>query len=173
VGKKERDGRSNKTKAELLGMPHGTACARLRKMILFKFVKQLNLDICFQCNLKIEDEKQLSIEHKIPWQQNPTLFWDLDNIAFSHLGCNIKAADSSKRLQNLRKHYDENGKLSFEKADKIRNKYSPNIYGIRKLAKEFNVDKKAIQMVLKNKIYAIDVNGNIPLSDSGSQSSNL
>jgi hypothetical protein len=44
---------------------------------------------------EIESEKQLSIEHKIPWldSENPiSLFFDLENIAFSHLSCNSSAA---------------------------------------------------------------------------------
>lgn len=35
----------------------------------------------------------LSIEHKAPWlHRDSALFWDLDNIAFSHLACNVNAA---------------------------------------------------------------------------------
>lgn len=41
----------------------------------------------------------LSIEHKIPWlnSENPQgLFFDLQNIAFSHLSCNVGAARRAK-----------------------------------------------------------------------------
>lgn len=38
---------------------------------------------------------ELSIEHKTPWldSEDPkALFFDLNNIAFSHLSCNVSAA---------------------------------------------------------------------------------
>jgi len=84
--------KSNDHKNEQLGMPYGTACGRLRKMILLSLIKELGQNTCFQCGNAIETVAELSIEHKIPWIDNPNLFWELDNIAFSHLLCNIKAA---------------------------------------------------------------------------------
>lgn len=43
---------------------------------------------------KINTVEELSIEHKTPWlnSNNPKeLYFDLNNIAFSHLSCNIGA----------------------------------------------------------------------------------
>lgn len=75
--------------AEQLGMSHGTAANRLRKMILFNLLRKLNEDVCFKCGKKIDTAEELSIEHKLPWEGRSTeLFWDLNNIAFSHIGCN-------------------------------------------------------------------------------------
>ena len=77
-----------------LGMSIGTAQSRLRKMIMFQMVQKLGLDICFRCGKKIEKIEDLSIEHKIPWLNSnkpKELFWDLSNIAFSHLSCNSRA----------------------------------------------------------------------------------
>ena len=82
-------------KEKQIGMPIGTATNRLRKSILFDLLRQTGKNKCFQCNQSIEDEKSLSIEHKIPYldSENPVeLFFDLKNIAFSHLKCNIGAA---------------------------------------------------------------------------------
>lgn len=80
-------------KAEQLGMPFGTANAKLRKMILFNLVQRFGLDVCYRCGGKIETIETFTIEHKKAWLNvNPDLFWDLDNIAFSHLTCNIGAA---------------------------------------------------------------------------------
>ncbi len=81
----------NKKKAEQLGMSHGAACNKLKKSILFGFVQDAGLDICYRCGEQIESVDKLSIEHKIPWMDsnNPVkLFFDLENIAFSHLHCN-------------------------------------------------------------------------------------
>ena len=80
---------TNKRKSEILGMPYGTAGNRLRKMILFHLLQQYRDNICFKCGEAIEAIEDLSIEHKESWQMGGAhLFWDLDNIAFSHLKCN-------------------------------------------------------------------------------------
>jgi hypothetical protein len=80
---------SSKHKTEFLAMPHGTATNRLRKMILFNLVQRCNEDTCFKCGKKILTVEELSIEHKKPWEGiSVELFWDLNNIAFSHLRCN-------------------------------------------------------------------------------------
>jgi hypothetical protein len=76
-------------KTRQLGMNHSTARARLVKSIMFDMMKRLDEDKCFKCGVRIDDIDHLSIEHKVPWLHNsPELFWDLDNIAFSHLACN-------------------------------------------------------------------------------------
>lgn len=100
--KEKRMKEYNKEKARQLGMPIGTATARLKKSIMFELVKQLNLDICFVCQKKIESEEEFSIEHKTPWlySKNPTeLFFSLENIAFSHLKCNVSSRRKLKERE--------------------------------------------------------------------------
>lgn len=78
-------------------MPFGTANNKLRKNILFYLLVKYNENICFQCGELIDSVDQLSIEHKISWlDKDVRLFWDLDNIAFSHLSCNIIAANKER-----------------------------------------------------------------------------
>ena len=80
---------SNQRKDATLGMPHGTAQGKLRKSILFHLLVKLKEDVCFKCGKQIEIVGDLSIEHKLPWEgRDAELFWDLNNIAFSHLRCN-------------------------------------------------------------------------------------
>ena len=80
---------SNARKSAFLGMPHGTASNRLRKMVLLHLLQKHGENICFKCSGKIEEVNDLSIEHKQPWEGvSVELFWSLDNIAFSHLRCN-------------------------------------------------------------------------------------
>ncbi|KKL25625.1 hypothetical protein LCGC14_2403420 [marine sediment metagenome] len=77
-------------------MPFGTACGKLRKFVMFQLVQQTGRDRCFVCEKKITSADEFTIEHKIPWlDDNPDLFWDLNNIAFSHGKCN-KAQPSRK-----------------------------------------------------------------------------
>ncbi|TET45060.1 MAG: hypothetical protein E3J66_00085 [Dehalococcoidia bacterium] len=95
--RQKRHRRSNDRKSEQLGMPYGTAYHRLRKMIMFGLVRRLGEDICFRCGEKIETIAEFSIEHKECWQNvDVALFWDLDNIAFSHLICNLAAKDEER-----------------------------------------------------------------------------
>lgn len=78
-------------KNELLGINFSTASARLKKSIFFSLVCRLELNVCYRCNEPINFENELSIEHKESWMLSDDpigLFFDLDNIAFSHLSCN-------------------------------------------------------------------------------------
>lgn len=80
---------SNEKKAATLGMPAGTANGRLRKNILFHLLKRLGENKCFKCGDAIDKVEDLSIEHKEPWEgRSAELFWNIENIAFSHLKCN-------------------------------------------------------------------------------------
>ncbi|HEX8708105.1 MAG TPA: HNH endonuclease [Pyrinomonadaceae bacterium] len=81
---------SGTRKSAFLGMPHGTANARLRKKILFHLLQKHDENICFRCSESIETVDELSIEHKQPWEGvSVELFWSPDNIAFSHPRCNV------------------------------------------------------------------------------------
>lgn len=83
--------KGNDKKAEQLGMPYGTASNILKKKLLFDFVKKSGLNCCYRCGKEINNINDLSIEHKKPWldAENPVeLFFDLENIAYSHLSCN-------------------------------------------------------------------------------------
>jgi hypothetical protein len=93
--------RANDLKSAQLGMPFGTAMARLRKSIMFEMAQELKRNTCFHCKTKIETIDDFSIEHKGPWQRSAdpvTAFFGLNNISFSHFKCNIGAAFRSSKL---------------------------------------------------------------------------
>lgn len=76
-------------------MPYGTARNRLVKQLLFDFMVATKNDECYQCGEDILSPDDMSIEHIVPWldSKNPTeLFFDKNNIAYSHLSCNCSAA---------------------------------------------------------------------------------
>ncbi|SRR5216683_2767220 len=76
--------------AEQLGMSHGAAANRLRKMVLFDLLQRHEENYCFKCGGVIGCSNDLSLEHKEPWEgRSAKLFWDLGNIAFSHTDCNM------------------------------------------------------------------------------------
>jgi hypothetical protein len=79
----------NERIAQQLGMSHGAAAGKLRKQVLFHLLERLKENVCFKCNELILTPDDLSIEHKKPWEgRDASLFWDLENIAFSHCDCN-------------------------------------------------------------------------------------
>ncbi len=97
----------NRIKNRLLGMPHGTASNRLRKMLLWQMIQEARRNYCFRCNTRIDSIDDLSIEHKKPWQSAPdpkARFFDLTNIAFSHLRCNIGAGNGGGKASRMKEH---------------------------------------------------------------------
>lgn len=105
----------NAAKAAALGMPFGTASAKLRKSLLFQFAQRLMLDTCYQCKDKIDDIDEFSIEHTTPWfnSKDPVgMFFNLDNIAFSHISCNVAAA---KRPNKIYSDAREKSRESFKR----------------------------------------------------------
>ena len=80
---------TNARAVETLGMSHGAAAGRLRKLVLFRQLKKYGDNVCVRCNKQIETADELSIEHIQPWEgRSAELFWNLDNVAFSHMKCN-------------------------------------------------------------------------------------
>lgn len=68
---------------EVLGEHIITAQKRLNRMLIFHLFKKLGENNCFQCGFPINDWKEMTIEHKIPWlrdRNDDALFWDMENI---------------------------------------------------------------------------------------------
>lgn len=87
----------SKEQSEKLCMNHRSACTRLTRDLLFKYIIKAGHK-CFRCGGELTRET-FSIDHKVSWlhgENPPGLFFDLDNIAFSHLKCNIGAVDRKK-----------------------------------------------------------------------------
>ncbi len=117
---------SQEKKKLQLGMNPSTAQHRLRKDLMFFLAQKCNMDVCHQCGEKIETAKELSIEHKTPWldSEKPIeTFFDIENIAFSHLACNISAA---RRYQTSAEDKLQKKSASYKKyytAEKRRERY--------------------------------------------------
>jgi hypothetical protein len=79
-------------------MNFSTAQQKLWKLVLFNLVKKAEVNVCIHCGKLIETVRELSIAHRQKWfDVNPDLFWDLDNIGFAHLHCNISDAFKGKK----------------------------------------------------------------------------
>lgn len=102
---------SNAKKAKLLGMPLGTATHRLRKMLLFKFVRAAGAAICYRCGDWISSIDDFTVEHKEPWgsaKDSVGAFFDLDNVAFSHMKCNCGARRENAHCPEGHEYTEEN-----------------------------------------------------------------
>ena len=134
---------SNKKKYKQLGMPIGTASGRLKKMILFNLVIRLNENFCYQCGAEIETIEEFSIEHKTAWLDNsPDLFWDLNNIAFSHLSCNVGAARSA--LKGTGKHPGRGRYRRGCRCDKCKEEQKLRLRAYRKKKKAENINHNVL-----------------------------
>ena len=99
---------------------------------MFSLAQKLELNYCYRCEERIENYKQLSVDHIEPWLYISTdLFWDLDNIAFSHLSCNsakgvairLKHPSSSSYSKGCRCKACTKCKSMYEKYRRWRDKY--------------------------------------------------
>lgn len=116
------------SRAKQLGMNPGTASHRLVKDLLYDFVIKAGHK-CHRCGKEM-DRENFSIEHIEPWLHSPdpvALFFDISNIAYSHLRCNAAAgrrpnqihADAKERSRvQFARYYAKNG----ERWNEVRNK---------------------------------------------------
>ena len=121
---------NSKKKKKMLGEPFGTANGKLRKSILFDLVVSTNQNVCYQCGEVIDSIDDFSVEHKTPWQNSGSpiqLFYDLDNIAFSHLKCNCLA--SNRKTLHLNSELGETGEryIRIVKNRNLKKKYQIRI----------------------------------------------
>ena len=105
-------------KRDQLGMNPSTASGRLLKDILFKFVCEMEKNLCHQCGEPMERET-FSVEHVVPWLDSDDpigLFFDLENISFSHRTCNYAA----RRVTNKKYHTGEDRRKARNKLERER-----------------------------------------------------
>lgn len=85
-------------KQQQLGMNPSTASNRLVKDTLWRLVVQAGQNVCYRCSQPMTRET-FSIEHKEAWLDSDDplgLYFDQENISFSHLNCNIKDSRSGR-----------------------------------------------------------------------------
>ena len=115
--------RNYQKKNEQLGMNAGTAKHRLLRSILWSLIVETNKNICCKCGQPMCRDTY-SIEHLVPWldSENPfELFFDLNNISYSHLKCNVAAARKTHKWED-RAAYDEHFKA--KDAERQRKSYT-------------------------------------------------
>lgn len=121
-------------------MSHSTASNRLIKDIIFNFIKDKP---CCKCGESMS-RQDFSIEHIVPWldSEDPVkLFFDLENISYSHIKCNIGSARKTKLTAEQQEAKRK------EKNDRRRNSY-----------RETYTTEKRRERYLKNKLKAQTIN---------------
>lgn len=113
---------SKAEKNRQLGMDAGTAYYRLKQDVIWSLLVRCGLEKCHVCG---EDmcRDTFSIEHIKPWlhSDDPVkLFWDMNNISFSHLACNYgrrrRPQKSEKaKLEDARLHQKRLAREAFRK----------------------------------------------------------
>lgn len=89
---------SKTKKKEQLGMDPGTASYRLIKDILWDFICKSGQSTCCKCQFPMSRDT-FSVEHLDPWLDSVDpvgLYFDLGNISFSHLKCNVADARQTR-----------------------------------------------------------------------------
>lgn len=146
---------STEKKERLLGESYGAATGRLRKEVLFQLLVNQGLDVCFQCGRKIEKANDVSIEHKKPWMsaENPKeAFYDLDNIAISHLRCNVRAGNHKVPRPNNRGELNGSSKLTWIKVTEIREKIDQGV-PLETLSEEYGVTERTLRLIKNSEIW--------------------
>lgn len=102
---------SNDRKAQLLGMNFVTARNRLDRDLLFAFAKKLGHK-CHRCGKDLTRDT-FSVDHIENWSMSDDpvkAFFDIDNVAFSHMWCNTKERTERSIKKDHGLHmYDRHG----------------------------------------------------------------
>ena len=146
-------------------MNEGTANHRLNRMVMFSLIKKCNMDSCFRCGEKIESVKEMSIDHMEDWlhSKDPVkLFFDTENIKFSHISCNsrvtrrLKYKTTEEKKEAKKKHnmdrYANRAKphhiVTEEKITWAKN--NPQ-FSLRKRAREIGIHHETLRRFLINR----------------------
>lgn len=105
-----------KDKSGTLGMPISKASHRLNRDLIYWMGLKLGLMVCYRCGKDI-DRESFTIDHKVDWLHSDApveVFFDLENIAFSHHTCNAAAGTGGSRRAALTRqpieHHREKGR---------------------------------------------------------------
>jgi hypothetical protein len=142
-------------KERLLGESYGAATARLRKEVLFQLLVNQGLNVCFQCGKEIAEAGDISIEHKVPWMsaENPKeAFYDLDNVAISHLRCNVRAGNHKVPRPNNRGELNGSAKLNWDDVEQIRKKIVEGV-ALETLSEEYGVTTRTLRLIKNSDIW--------------------
>lgn len=91
--RKQLDAKKNLKNKEVLGTSMSNATMRLLRSLVFDYICRMHDNYCYRCKLPMT-RQDFSIEHIKEWrgaENGQELFFDIDNISYSHLKCNTEA----------------------------------------------------------------------------------
>lgn len=89
-----------KAKSDFLGMPLGTARNRLVNSVIRRLAVLAGVATCHRCGEALESDEDISMDHVKDWFQKENgiaLFFDPENVAFSHKKCNYLSRKSQPK----------------------------------------------------------------------------
>lgn len=89
-----------KKREELLEMSLGKARNIMIKSLLFDLAGKCGLNNCYRCGGEIKNVDDFHIDHKESWINHPNgkkLYFDVNNLAFSHGWCNVAEGGKTQR----------------------------------------------------------------------------
>jgi len=114
-----------------LGMSVATASGKLRKKLLYELARRCGLLVCFRCGEFISTIEELAIDHKVPWRYSPhakSLFFDLENVAFSHTICNQEASRDGKLVTRSSSGYKGVGYDPRNRKESLKHPWEARVY---------------------------------------------
>lgn len=87
-------------------VPHANRV--LMKDLVFAYATRLDLNLCYRCNKRLTRE-DFTIDHVKPWRNKPNsqeLFFDVNNIRFSHHSCNSANTAIKKITHGTQRMYN-------------------------------------------------------------------
>lgn len=136
-------------KSEVLGMAISKAAHRLNRDLIYTMGKKLGLMVCYRCGGPISRE-DFTIDHKVDWLHSDdpvTVFFDLDNIAFSHHRCNAGAGSGGQVSGDIKRKSPEYHKQAqkeyrhTEKYKEYRRSYEKGRYASDTDYRQYYLDK--------------------------------
>ena len=85
-----------------LGLAYSTARSKLLNLIVFELAKECGKNVCYRCGDEISSFEDMSIDHYEEWLHKENahdLYFDIDNVGFSHRSCNAGAARCRRILK--------------------------------------------------------------------------
>ena len=117
--------------AKMLGQPTSTARSQLYKKVIWSLAEKCGENTCYRCGGEIDNPKDFSLDHVENWRYKDNaadLYFDLDNIRFSHNVCN-----SGSRDRRCKRSVNNRCGLKGVEFRPERNKYKAAIWKDRKL----------------------------------------
>ena len=107
-------------------------------------------------DIHIASEREIELQIQYGYgKDNTAPYHQTVQMGFSKKGTTHNRGIPQQAIEASKSSHKERRKLTYEIAKEIRSKYKPRVYGIQKLANEYNVTYTAIYQIIKNITYKV------------------